>query len=343
MHIKRYTNPCINESGDKDHIIGGCDGHWHFQGVESLFEAYYTLGADPVLERGLEAVQLPLAYNTLNFSSETRSIGHTLDGLAAAYRHTWDDKYLSGMNSVWDRVKEHSFADHSGIDANFPYKPEYSPYVYVRNTPFQTGILLGGVYKYRCVSPYVTGKDGVDTIACNTISCDIWGRYDEATGESSGWLQDEQRWRHSDVMTVSAGWLSSIYPEKGFLSIFRKTCENCNASNFADRVKTFSQSFKYQWLTQFELAGEAVRNRLFASFTAFPHKIKTGEPVTFNNQSLGMTCCLWDFGDNEKLESTSVNVVHTYGKQGIYDVEILIKDLEGKEKSFSIKKCIEVS
>ncbi len=344
MHIKRYNQPVKDEKGEiKDYVFGDQGGHWHFQGVEGLFNAYYITGNSQPLERGLESADYALKKYTMNFDSQTRSIGHTLTGLAAAYRHTWDEKYLARMNWVWEELKKRVSEGPIAISEDIPYREEFKPYVYVRNWPFQTGILLGGVYKYRAFAPEVKGEYGIDNVSRNTLWVDIWER-DTGKGYNSGWLRDANRWNYeSDIMTSSGAWLHSVYPEKDFLKILRQAAINNVTSSFPNRDnKTFSQSFAYQWITQYEMAKKEVREKLYANFTAYPRKIKAGETVTFNNQSKGMKSCSWSFGDGGKSDSNEVNVTHTYKKPGTYDVRLEIRDGRGNREVLVIKDYIVV-
>ena len=122
----------------------------------------------------------------------------------------------------------------------------------------------------------------------------------------------------------------------------RKAAINNLESDFANSNKTFSQSFKYQWLTQFELAREEIRNSPYVSFTAFPNRVKAGEKVVFNNQSRGIKSCTWSFGDGGSSASTDVNVEHIYNKPGKYDVKLVVRGNDGKSRTLLIKEYITV-
>jgi len=93
---------------------------------------------------------------------------------------------------------------------------------------------------------------------------------------------------------------------------------------------------------QFELAKDEVRNKLYASFTAFPRKVGVGEPVTFNNQSMGFSGCCWSYGDGTGAESIEINTKHIYSHTGTYSVELIVFNEKGEREVLLLKNYIQV-
>jgi len=343
-HIKRYNAPYKDAKGNTDYTFQPQGDHWTFQGVEGLFNTYYLYGNAHALERGLMAAEFAYQKETLNFTSETRTIGHTLDGLSAAYKYTWDQKYLDKMIHVWGRTVGHSNTDHSGKDDDWPYFAEFDPYVFVLNTPFQTGIMMGGAYNFRAFSPEVTGRNGIDNILINTVRHEIFRSLKTDVGKKYLRLEGEQMWQKAPSMAMieSSAYLKTLYPGvklfDTLLQLFRRSIE----TKFADNNKKFSQAFKFMWSMHYEMVKPELKNRAYASFTAYPRVIKRNETVTFNNQSVAAETCAWDFGDGMVYDECAVNVNHVYKKPGKYTVTLKATDAEGRTDVAEINEYITV-